>query len=598
MKNPGKNSDHTASTGEALIFVWSFFKIRPHIYLSFGFLLLVMVLAEISIPVTQGRLIDAVATNFAGDNEEVAQIWFYFWVLAGLFAMYWIPNYTQLFWWSFLQSRFMREIVAEAFGKVQGFSTDWHNNTFAGKTVREITRGVRAFETLTDVLLFNLIPSALVMLGIIVSVLMFLPLIGIWVFFISLITAGLSIFLSLRFVSPLNQDANLEDSRLGGALADAITCNAVVRSFGAELKEMQRLQMVLHNWRNKYLKTWIVGNLTALLTILAIMLNRFGMLAGAIIMWLHEMATPGDIVFMISAAGVIQGYLRDVSQRIRDVQMALNEMEAIVAFRRMKPAVEDKPDAVPLKSGKGEIVFENVTFRYGPELSPIYRDFNLCIAPGEKVALVGRSGSGKSTFVKLLERLYDIDEGAIRVDGRDIRDVTQESLRQAISIVPQDPALFHRSLEENIAYAKPDATREEVIEAAKKAHAHEFIINLPDGYESLVGERGIKLSGGERQRVAIARAILADTPVLVLDEATSSLDSVSEQMIQDALKTLMAGRTVIIIAHRLSTIRDADRILVFHDGSIVEEGPHTTLLARKNGTYRELYTAQSEGFIT
>jgi ATP-binding cassette subfamily B protein len=233
------------------------------------------------------------------------------------------------------------------------------------------------------------------------------------------------------------------------------------------------------------------------------------------------------------------------------------------------------------------VVFDGVTFAYANQAEPTYRDFSLRITPGERVALVGPTGAGKSTFVKLIQRLYDLQAGRILIDGVDISSVTQGSLRRSIAVVPQDPALFHRTIGENIAYGRPGATQDEIQAAAKRARAHDFIARLPKGYDTLVGERGVKLSGGERQRVAIARAFLADASILVLDEATSSLDVETEVLVQAATEALMAGRTTIVIAHRLSTIRSADRILVFQDGRIVEEGRHGELVA-KGGTYARL----------
>ena len=224
------------------------------------------------------------------------------------------------------------------------------------------------------------------------------------------------------------------------------------------------------------------------------------------------------------------------------------------------------------------------------------QDFNLIIKPGERIGLVGHSGAGKSTITKLLLRFADALEGSIVIDNQDIKNVTQNDLRKVISYVPQEPILFHRSIKENIAYSKPDATKEEIIEVAKKAHAHEFIEKLPQGYDTLVGERGIKLSGGERQRVAIARAMLKDSPILMLDEATSSLDSISEHYIQDAFNELMKGKTTIVIAHRLSTIQKMDRIIVLDKGKIVEQGTHKELL-ELNGSYAELWNHQTGGFL-
>jgi ATP-binding cassette subfamily B protein len=240
-----------------------------------------------------------------------------------------------------------------------------------------------------------------------------------------------------------------------------------------------------------------------------------------------------------------------------------------------------------MPAARGDIVFEGVTFRYG-QRTPLFEQLSLRIEAGEHVALVGATGSGKSTFVKLLQRLYDIESGEIRIDGVNIGNVEQASLRRQVAIVPQEPALFHRTLAENIAYGRPESTEAEIIAAARKARAHDFIMASPNGYGTLVGERGLKLSGGERQRVAIARAFLSNAPIVVFDEATASLDTLTERMIQEAMQELMEGRTTVIIAHRLSTVRKADRIMVFDGGRIVEEGRHSDLVQRPHGLYRRL----------
>jgi len=255
----------------------------------------------------------------------------------------------------------------------------------------------------------------------------------------------------------------------------------------------------------------------------------------------------------------------------------------------------DKPDAVILKCNRGQITFDNVKFHYkGTE--PLFQNKSIEIKAGQKVGLVGYSGGGKSTFVNLILCLYDVTDGAILIDGQDIRDVTQDSLRASIAMIPQDPSLFHRSLMDNIRYGRIDATDKEVMEAARKAHAHEFIEKLSQGYDSLVGERGVKLSGGQRQRIAIARAILKNAPILILDEATSQLDSVTESGIQESLWELMQDKTTIVIAHRLSTLLHMDRILLFDQGVIVEDGTHAELLGR-GGLYRTLWDAQVGGFL-
>jgi len=301
---------------------------------------------------------------------------------------------------------------------------------------------------------------------------------------------------------------------------------------------------------------------------------------------------PGGSLSLIATQFLITGYLRDVAQHVRQIQRNINDMDDVLDFRDAEIDVDDVPDAKPISVTQGEIVFDNITFCYKGARAPVYRDFSLTIPAGQRVGLVGHSGSGKSTFVKLIQRLYDVNEGRILIDGQDISQVTQASLRRSVGLVPQDPILFHRSLADNIAYGRPDASLEDIRQAARMAHAAEFIENLPKAYDTLVGERGIKLSGGERQRVAIARAILADTPILVLDEATSSLDSVSEMYIREAMDRLSAGRTTIVVAHRLSTIQRLDRILVFDKGEVVEDGTHAQLLARPDGVYRRLLEVQ------
>jgi ATP-binding cassette subfamily B protein len=304
-----------------------------------------------------------------------------------------------------------------------------------------------------------------------------------------------------------------------------------------------------------------------------------------------------DLVYVLSTYFLVNGHLRNIGRQVRDLQRAVNELDDLVEILQTPPQIADGPGAVPFRADRGAVEFSGVTFTYPQQPRPVFDDLEVRIAPGERVALVGPSGAGKTSFVKLVQRLHDVGGGAVLVDGQDVRAVTQSSLRAAIALVPQEPILFHRSLAENIGYGRPEATPQEIEDAARRAHAHEFIARLPQGYGTLVGERGIRLSGGERQRVAIARAILADAPLLILDEATSSLDSVTEHHIQMAIEHLLEGRTAILIAHRLSTIRRVDRILVFDGGRIVEEGTHDALMARVEGTYRRLYDMQALGFV-
>lgn len=283
-----------------------------------------------------------------------------------------------------------------------------------------------------------------------------------------------------------------------------------------------------------------------------------------------------------------------IADRTPEFFQALGIAKQALAVMQDPQDILDSLHAKNLSVKRGEIVFENVSFRYGEK--KIFQDKNLQIGAGEKVGLVGYSGAGKSTFVNLILRFFSLEKGRILIDDQDIASVTLESLRQNIVLIPQDPILFHRTLEDNIRYGWLEASQNEVIEAAKLAHCDEFIKKCPGGYDSLVGERGTKLSGGEKQRIAIARAMLLKAPILILDEATSALDSVTEQYIQDSLEKLMANRTTIVVAHRLSTLAKMDRILVFDQGKIIEEGSHQELL-NKNGHYAHMWRMQAGGFL-
>ncbi|MGV1886107.1 ABC transporter ATP-binding protein, partial [Rhizobium sp. 23-156E] len=387
--------------------------------------------------------------------------------------------------------------------------------------------------------------------------------------------------------------ANSWDTRLGGALADAVTCNAVVKAFGAESREDERLSLVTRKWQDRTRRTWTRGTLNGTSQNALLSLLRGCVLGLALWLWANGKANAGDITFVLTAFFILQGYLREIGMHIRNLQRSVNDMEELVTIHAQPLGVEDVRGAPALHVEAGLITFDRVTFHYGNHHAPLYKDFSVTIKPGERVGLVGHSGSGKTTFIKLIQRLHDINGGIILIDGQDISKVAQTSLRRQIAIVQQEPILFHRSLAENIAYARPTATQAEIRTAARLASAHDFIEALPKGYSTLVGERGIKLSGGERQRIAIARAFLADAPILILDEATSSLDSESEMLIQEAMEKLMEGRTTLVVAHRLSTVRALDRLLVFKHGHIAEEGTHASLIRRESGIYRGLFERQA-----
>ena len=579
------NRERVLGNGQVLGFIAGYWARRPwRVGLTVGCVLLAIVFETWS-PRAAQALVDITARGVTHDHG-VWQAWAT--LVAVLFASMMIRNLGFRFFWNPLAAHNMEEMTNEGFRRVQSFSSDWHGNTFAGATVRRISRAMWGYDVVSDSVIMWIGPALVVLLALSVQLMISWPIIGLFSLAMVAIYIAVTIAFSTFYVQTANRRSVALDSRIGGALSDSISSNPTVKSFGAEAREEARIGTVTRDWRkatlitwNRYMTVWMAQNL--LLVVL-----QGGLTGLAVVEWLNGHAKVGVFVNVITTFMLMSGYLRNMGDNIRMLQRGLADVEDVARFARMAPDVVDAPDAGAFLGNVGEIRFEGVTFRYKSADRPIYHDFSLRIAPGERVALVGQTGSGKSTFVKLLQRLYDVHAGKIVIDGQDIAAVGQGSLRRSIAVVPQDPALFHRTIAENIGYARPDATLDEIMLAAKRARAHDFIAVLPKGYDTLVGERGVKLSGGERQRVAIARAFLADAPILVLDEATSSLDVETEVQVQAATEELMAGRTTIVIAHRLSTIRGADRILVFDGGEIVEEGRHGDLVA-KGGTYARLH---------
>ena len=556
---------------------------RPRLLTGMITFMTLATVTELMIPVAAGRLIDALA---AGPQDQAH--WPALRLYLGVAALFYLFRQLASRCEVPFSSANMADLTTEAFSKVQRFSLDWHANTFAGSVVRKITRGMWAYDNLTMNIIFGVGPSIGVMLGIALLMAVRWPVVG---GVVLLVMAGFvvsNLVLSRYYIRPQNIRSNALDSQIGGALADTVGGIATVKTFGAEAREDARFHDLAWRWRTEALKTWtrfVNSWLVNIVTDLSMQAALVGLLVWQ---WSRGAASAGDVVAALTAYMIVAGYMRRFGEQVQQVQKSMDEIQDLAIFDLQARDIADRPGAPAFRPARGAIRFDHVDFTYAGQSRPLYTDFSIAIRPGEKVALVGPTGSGKSTFVKLVQRLYDVDNGQVLIDGQDVRAVRQDSLRSHIALVPQDPALFHRSIADNIAYGRPDATRETIVEAARAAHADAFIRRLPQGYDTLVGERGVKLSGGERQRVAIARAILADAPILIMDEATSSLDNETERDVQDAMEAVMAGRTTILIAHRLSTIRNADRILVFDRGRVVEQGTHDELAANDQGVYARL----------
>lgn len=385
-----------------------------------------------------------------------------------------------------------------------------------------------------------------------------------------------------------------ETTRLRGNIVDLFTNAGAVRQFAHGRYEADNLREGVRTFKQKHRRSWLYTELMLLVNVTILSVFNFGMFYVLIERWSAGLIGTGDFLLVLGLVTQITGTMIFIGRAFNQTARAFGEAKEGLQDLLLQHEVQDAAGAKQLQAPDGAISWEEVHFEFGK--TQVFTDFTLHIPAGQRVGLVGHSGAGKTTFVSLLLRQHDLTAGSISIDGQDISAVTQDSLRKHIAVVPQEPMLFHRTIRENIAYGKPSATQAEIEEVAKKAQAHEFISRLEDGYETLVGERGVKLSGGQKQRIAIARAMLKDAPILVLDEATSALDSESEVEIQRALHQLMVGKTVIAVAHRLSTLREMDRIIVLEEGKVIEDGSHDALV-NYGGVYAGLWQHQAGGFL-
>ncbi len=493
-----------------------------------------------------------------------------------------------------IESRVMRDLYNTAFYKLLGHSHNFFISNFTGTLTRRVVRYARAFEQIFDKSIFNFIPVIVFVTGTVSVLMMRSVMLGsillAWTIFFVFLQ-----YITLRRIHHLRVERNNADSDVSGALSDAVVNHDTITTFASLKHESRSFGGVVARWYRANMRSWLADIWVVSLQGMLSLIIEITLLTVAIFLWQKGKITVGDFVLIqIYVIGLIK-HVWGIGQNMRQIYDAFAEATEMIDIIDLPYEIADRPNAKRLTVSDGNIVFENVTFGY-EKTKNVLNSFSLNIAPHEKVALVGFSGAGKSTITKLLLRLYDLPSGSIRIDGQDIKSITQESLRGAIALVPQEPMLFHRSLMDNIRYGRENATDNEVIEAARQAYCLDFISQYPDKFDTMVGERGVKLSGGERQRIAIARAILKDAPILILDEATSSLDSDSESLIQDAFATLMKGKTVIAVAHRLSTVMKMNRIIVMENGGVALTGTHDELLSQKENLYKKLWDIQAGGF--
>lgn len=566
---------------------------------KYGWLMLVMLVCMVLSVLTNvvyPFILRDFMNGFTDDDGSVIvrALWYALWLVVANHAM-WLGLDMAT---AHFEPACMRDLDQRSFRAIQAQSMRFFENSMAGSLVTSARRFCSSFEGIVDIIIYNL-GRSLTMIVLTFAVFIYeRPMLavafGIWI----AIYLAISIYFAVLRMK-WGQVVAEKDSDVGGAFADTITNQLAVKSFGMEREEEKRFDGITEDCYKERKSTYLYGMLLLRLQGIAAGIFELAVLYMLVQGWYNKTVTVADFVFFQSYVIILISHVWHIGIATTRIFRYLADAKQMAEIYNQESEVQDAPGARPLVVEEGEIEFHAVSFNYIDRETCEHDDvenFTLRIKPGQTVALVGHSGAGKSTLVKLLLRHFDLNSGYIRIDRQDIANATQLSLRRQIAVVPQDPCLFHRSLRDNIAFANPDATDEEIIVAAKRARSWEFIQCLPEGLNTLVGERGVKLSGGERQRVALARAFLADAPILILDEATSALDSETEYQIQSAIADLLKGRTCIVIAHRLSTIRCANRIIVMKNGSIREEGTHKELLSQK-GIYANLWTHQSGGYI-
>ena len=576
-----------------LAFVFRYIRLRPVAHIVIVVAVLGAVICSVGTQYGVKFLVDTLSKGHVSSKDLGAGAWMAFALLATLIAAdnllwrvaAWIANYAFV--------GVSGDLRRDLFRHLMGHSPGFFAERLPGMLTSRITATSNAVFTAENMFIWNVLPPCVATVAAIMLVTTIsLPMAGT----LALI-AGAMVVLMFRLAAagkPLHHDYAAKAAAVDGEMVDVVSNMPLVRAFGGFLREHNRFNATVDRELEARRKSLFYLERLRIFHAVVTVLLALGLLAWAILLWRQGAATTGDVVLACTLAISVLSATRDLAVALVDMTQHIARLSEAVATLLVPHELLDHPQAEPLIRRGASVKFENVEFRYA-DGQQILKNFNLSFMPGERVGLVGRSGGGKSTLFALLQRFYDVQSGRILIDGQDISLVTQESLREAIGVVPQDISMFHRSVMENIRYGRPDATDDEVLEAAFAARC-DFVEDLPLGMRTIVGERGIKLSGGQRQRIAIARAFLKDAPLLLLDEATSALDGESEEAIREALGRLMNGRTVIAIAHRLSTVRNFDRIVVLQTGEVAQDGP-PDILMRGEGLYRQLVQRELDRLV-
>jgi ATP-binding cassette subfamily B protein len=561
-------------------FVYRYVRLRPGSHL----LILITVLAAVSCSVSTQYgvkyLVETLSEGQVGDG-----IWLAFLLLVSFIAAdnllwrlaSWVANFTFV--------GVTGDLRRDLFRHLTGHAPSYFADRMPGMLTSRVTATSNAVFTLENMSMWNVLPPCAATVAAIGFVLTISAAMAAGL----LLVGGVMVVMMFRLAAagrPLHHDFADKTAAVDGEMVDVVSNMPLVRAFCGLSREHRRFDATVDREMTARRRSLIYLEKLRIMHAVVTIVLTLGLLAWAIVLWQRGLATSGDVVLACTLGLSVLHATRDLAVALVDVTQHIARLSEALATLLVPHELRDHPTAKPLIRLGARVEFENVKFRYA-DGSRVFDGVNLRFDPGQRVGLVGQSGGGKSTLFALLQRFYDLHDGRILIDGQDISQVTQESLRAAIAVVPQDISLFHRSAVENIRYGRPDASDQEVLDAALAARCGDFLAALPKGLETIVGERGVKLSGGQRQRIAIARAFLKDAPLLLLDEATSALDGDSEEAIREALGRLMRGRTVIAIAHRLSTVRHFDRVVVLHAGEVVQDGPPDHL-ARHNGLYRNL----------